>query len=147
MGRMTGYWVLNLFPDAYEAIDKYGKSVEGRAPDPFKPEKDYKRMKVGDKIVFRAISREDFRPLDLEDIVFRVKFNHHYFGGDARESVRMMLEGEGLEELLPGFSSIEEGIELYLGLPGYDERIERHGIYAIGLGKRVFGYKKDKVRK
>ena len=66
-----------------------------------------------------------------QEIVFPVKYNEHY------NHPREMLQFEGLERVLPGYDSIEEGVEMYLNLPGYKERIQEYGIYAIGLGKRL----------
>ena len=130
-------WVLTLFPGAYEAIAQGGKLVEGRAPDPSKPKKDYSKLKPGDRIIFRAISEEDYQPLNRPDIIFPVTYNNHYSGNTAEDAIHSMLEAEGLEKLLPGFSSIKEGIKLYMGLPGYSERIAKHGIHAIGLGEKI----------
>lgn len=48
-----------------------------------------------------------------------------------------MLKTEGLEKLVPGINSIEEGEKVYLGFPGYPERVKKYEIYAIGLGKRI----------
>jgi ASC-1-like (ASCH) protein len=131
-------WVLTLFPDAYEAINEHGKSIEGRAPDPSKPEKDYGKLNPReDKIIFRAIDNDSNQPLGLVDMIFETTFLRHYQSNTAKDAVMNMLEFEGIEKLLPGFTDIEEGIQVYLGLPGYKERIAQHGIFAIGLGERI----------
>ena len=130
-------WILPLFLGGFEAIAKEGKTVEGRAPDPTKPEKDYDKIKKGDRVIFRAISDQDFKPLGKGDMTFPVEYNHKYHERNAQLSVFKMLQREGLEKLLPGCTSIAEGIEIYMNLPGYSERIQRYGIHAIGLGKRI----------
>lgn len=47
--------------------------------------------------------------------------------------VRSLLEAEGVENVLPGIETIDAGVERYHSFPGYEERIEEGGIFAIGL--------------
>ena len=44
-----------------------------------------------------------------------------------------MLETEGTENVLSSSGNIEEGIESYNSLGDYKGRIEKYGIYAIGV--------------
>ena len=123
-------WVLPLFLEAYQAIAMHGKNVEGRVPDPSKPEKNYGEIIVGDTVLFRAVDRT-IQPTGHPDLVYPVTFNLHY------PDVTSMLVSEGLRNVLPGVKTIEEGVRVYHSLPDYAERIEKNGIHAIGLGKRI----------
>jgi len=125
-------WQMPLFIEAYTGIISHGKAVEGRVPDFIKPEKDYRPMKEGDILKFFAIDKLTFKPIDdLPALKFEVQYVRSY------PTVDEMLAQEGLEKLLPGVSSIEEGKQIYLGFPGYSERVKQFGIYAIGLGKKI----------
>lgn len=131
MDSQNRVWPLPLFIEAYEAIAHNGKSIEGRVPDFNKPEKDYRSMKVGDVLNFYAVTPSFVQIKELPELPFPVEFIHHY------SDVETMLESEGLEKLLPGVNSLEEAKKIYLGFPGYPERVVKYGIYAIGLGKKL----------
>jgi ASC-1-like (ASCH) protein len=132
MDSQTKEWPMPLFPEAYQGVAYQNKSIEGRVPDFTKPEKDYRPMKVGDVVKFYAVNPANFSQIkELPEIRFQVSFVHRY------GSVIAMLETEGIEKLLPGVTSLEEGKQIYLGFPGYPERVEKYGIYAIGLGKKI----------
>lgn len=127
---MADYWTIDIFPSNLEEILSDKKEVEGRVPDPHKKRKRYWNVKEGDRLVFRVVD-EEMKPLDSQqEIVFPVKYNKHYL------HPRELLQFEGLERVLPSYNSIEEGVDMYLNLPSYKERIGGYGIYAIGLGKR-----------
>jgi len=49
------------------------------------------------------------------------------------QNVRLMLEAEGTKNVLSSGGNIEEGIESYDSLGDYKDRIEKYGIYAIGV--------------
>ncbi|KXZ48348.1 hypothetical protein GPECTOR_28g755 [Gonium pectorale] len=49
------------------------------------------------------------------------------------DSFRAMLEGEGLQACLPGCGGVEEGVEVYRGIPGYREREGSDGVVAVGV--------------
>ncbi len=125
-------WILKVYEEAYTDISLNGKVVEGRVPDPSNPDKNYGLILPQDEIIFQAIHRDGTPIKGLEEMIFPVTYNHHY------ATVGEMLESEGLENLVPGCKSIEEGIEVYLGFPGYEERVKKYGIYAIGLGDQVY---------
>jgi len=128
MGLTPKEWPMPLFPEPYEATAAMEKTIEGRVPDFEKPEKDYRTMKAGDTIKFYAVNPATRKPLEnLPELHFKVTFVHRY------DTIEAMLEAEGLEKLVPGIPSVEEGAEVYLGFPGYPERVKKYGIYAIGL--------------
>lgn len=124
-------WVFDIFEENYLKIKDSGKEVEGRVADMAKPHKHYHKIVPGDKVKIRVVD-EKFQPVEsISPLVYEVLYNKRY------GSVREMLETEGLERVLPEVSSIEEGIELYHNLPGYEERIRQNGIQAVGLGKML----------
>jgi len=128
---MVEDWTIDIFPENLEDILSYDKEVEGRVPDPHKKRKRYWNVKKGDRLVFRIVDKGK-NPLEGQpNIIFPVEYNKKY------SHPREMLEYEGLKRVLPKKRSIEEGVEMYLDLPGYKERIQEYGIYAIGLGKRI----------
>jgi ASC-1-like (ASCH) protein len=86
----------------YDKIDSGEKRWEGRLNNA-----NVKYIKVGDMIEFVSEHRQ---PLKL--IVASIL---HF------SDFEKMLEGEGLQLLLPGVSSMEEGLNIYRGFPGYRE--------------------------
>lgn len=129
-------WLFPLFLEPYQAINEYRQVIEGRAPDPLNPSKNYAHMKSGDVIRFRAIDEETFEPLEgYPDMLYQVVFVHLYRDETPEGAIQAMLEKEGWENL--GYKSLDAGIRGYMSFPRYPERIREHGIYAIGLGQRI----------
>jgi ASC-1-like (ASCH) protein len=125
-------WNMPLFYWAYEAIVNKTKTIEGRVPNPEKPEKDYSKMKVGDVLKFYVVKPGKLtRDTEFPDIRHRVTFTHHY------DTIEEMLKAEGFEKMTPHVNSIDESVQVYLGFPGIPERVPKYGIYALGLGERV----------
>jgi len=121
-----------LFKSAFDDVLYGQKSVIGRAPDHENPAKDYRTMRFRDILEFFLVDSENgIRIRGVEAVRRKVSFvNHH-------SCVRNMLMTEGLAKLLPGVESVGEGVEIYHSFPGYEERIGKFGIYAIGIGDRV----------
>ncbi len=44
-----------------------------------------------------------------------------------------MLEGEGVENMLPGIKSIEEGVRIYENIPSFKERASKNGVLSLRL--------------
>lgn len=42
-----------------------------------------------------------------------------------------MLESEGLENMLPGTTNLQKGVEIYEKIPSYKERCQRNGCLGI----------------
>ena len=131
--NMTNIWNLHIGSRGHREIFEGTKTVEGRVTDPSNPEKDYSKMLPGDIVNFIPVvgERDDPPLLDALSLSFIVGSNKKY------SSVRELLEAEGLENVWPGVKTIEEGIEIYHSSLGYEEKIERHGIYAIKLDERI----------
>lgn len=106
--------------DKYFHLMKSGrKNIEGRTP---KDESDsmYDDMKVGDTITFTNNTSQEIM---LCKILSIIKF----------QNLKLMFEFIGIENALPDVDSIEEGIEIYNNISNYKARIEKFGIYAIGI--------------
>lgn len=124
----TRYWPIRIYEDPLSLIQNEGKTIEGRVPEPSIPRKNYENMSAGDVIVF--ILRKDGESIQT-DYAYRVEYVSHY------PTIREMLDKEGVKNLLPHVDSIEEGVELYHSFGGYKKRAEKHGAYAIKLGRNV----------
>jgi len=57
----------------------------------------------------------------------------HVLGVRKYPDVRKMLEAEGVENVLSSGLDVEGGIKSYNSLDGYEDRIKKFGIYAIGV--------------
>jgi ASC-1-like (ASCH) protein len=110
---------LNLNDRPFQAIKVGTKKVEGRTPKD-ENDKRYEEMKAGDTLIFT-------NNVTGEVMNCEVLFVHKY------SNTRSMLEAEGVENVLSSKLDIEGGIESYNKLEGYKERIDKFGIYAIGV--------------
>lgn len=110
---------LNLNDRPFIAIKACTKKIEGRTPKD-ESDKRYEEIKLGDTITFT-------NNVTNEQIVCGVLSITHY------PDVRSMLEAEGIANVLSSSGNIEEGIKSYNSLEGYEERIKKFGIYAIGV--------------
>jgi len=110
---------LDLNDRPFQAIKAGTKKIEGRTQ---KDDGDmrYEEMKQGDTITFT-------NNITNEVIVCNVLSVTHY------KDTRTMLEAEGIENVLSSGLDIEGGIKSYNNLEGYEGRIKRFGIYAIGV--------------
>ena len=110
---------LNLNDRPFKAIKAGTKTIEGRTPKD-SSDKRYEGMTAGDTMTFT-------NNITNEVMTVEVLFIHHY------DNVREMLETEGAENVLSSGLDIEGGIKSYNSLEGYEERIKKYGIYAIGV--------------
>ncbi len=99
-----------------DLIKRGQKTVEGKVNKP-----KYAHIKKGDIIKFVSST------LPKKTCFCKVKDRVSY------ESFKHMLEGEGLQNCLPGLSTIEEGIRVYHSFPGYatDELIYQVAAFKI----------------
>ncbi|AAL80579.1 ASCH domain-containing protein [Pyrococcus furiosus DSM 3638] len=103
-------WEMGLQEEFLELIKLRKKKIEGRLYDEKR-----RQIKPGDVISFEG-----------GKLKVRVKAIRVY------NSFREMLEKEGLENVLPGVKSIEEGIQVYRRF--YDEEKEKkYGVVAIEI--------------
>ncbi len=115
---MTNY-ALELNDRPFKAILAGTKKVEGRTPDD-ELDKRFDEMTQGDTITF-------INNITNEQMIVEVVFVHKY------ADVRAMLETEGTENVLSSGLDLEGGIKSYNSLEGYEDRIKKFGIYAIGV--------------
>jgi ASC-1-like (ASCH) protein len=110
---------LNLNDRPFQAIKAGTKKIEGRTPKD-EDDKRYDQMVTGDIIVFtNSVTNE--------------KLSCEVLSVSKYPDVRSMLEAEGIKNVLSSGLDIAGGIESYHNLEGYKERIEKFGIYAIGV--------------
>ncbi len=50
---------------------------------------------------------------------------------NSYENFAQMLESEGLENMLPGTTNLQKGVEIYEKIPSYKERCQRNGCLGI----------------
>lgn len=100
----------------YDKIASGEKKWEGRLNG-----SDVSSIRIGDVIDFRSEHREPLKVTVINVLRF--------------PDFELMLEGEGLQRLLPGVSSISEGIEIYRSFPGYSEWEREFGAVIFELEK------------
>lgn len=110
---------LELNARPFRAIVAGTKKVEGRAQKK-KADDRYERMVGGDVIHFT--NNETGERVSCE-VLFVRKY----------PNVRIMLESEGTKNVLSSELDVEGGIKSYNSLEGYEGRIKKFGIYAIGV--------------
>jgi len=125
-------WKLGVIEPVYHQLLRNAKKVETRAPDPSNPEKDYGLMMPGDELHFHAVD-EEFKPIvDLPVLGFLADAVREY------QTIEDCLRAEGLQLVFPGIASIEAATQIYYSFPDYPERIQKYGLVAAELGKRLF---------
>lgn len=110
---------LNLNDRPFKVIKAGTKKVEGRTPKD-SGDKRYEVMVPGDTITFTNNVTNEIMVCEILSI-------KHY------PDVKKMLETEGVENVLSSGLDIEGGIKSYNSLEGYEGRIKKYGIYAIGV--------------
>jgi len=124
-------WVLNIFSEHFNRILKEGKEIEARVPDLDMPQKHYHKIKKGDILLLRLVDDNQDPVKNVEPLKYEVTFNTKY------DTIENLLELEGLEKVMPGVNSIEAGAKQIYSLPGYRDRMQKNGVYAIGLRKKL----------
>ena len=89
------------------------KTVEGRVDNGM-----FKRMQEGSTVKF-------FNQTD--SVICEIVKRTHY------PSFKDMLEGEGVEACLPGCRSLQEGVRIYDGIPGYADKARQFGVVGLKL--------------
>ncbi len=109
----------NLNDRPFCAIKAGTKKIEGRTP---RDENDtrYEDMKAGDTITFTN------NVTNVQMMCGILSVTHY-------SDVQSMLKAEGTKNVLSSGGTIEESIQSYNSLGGYEERIKKYGIYAIGV--------------
>ncbi|MFA6295475.1 MAG: ASCH domain-containing protein [Candidatus Paceibacterota bacterium] len=110
---------LSLNDRPFKAIETGTKKIEGRTPKN-ENDKRYDQMISGDVLIFT-------NNITGKQITCEV------LGVRKYPDVRKMLETEGVENVLSSGLDVEGGIKSYNNLDGYEGRIKKFGIYAIGV--------------
>ncbi len=110
-------YTFDINPRAFFAIKDGRKRVEIRANTGLEGF-DYGALVSGDVINFICAG---------DSMLCGVKDVNHY------ESVRALLEAEGTEHTLSSTNDIEQGIRSVHSFPGYDESIQKNGVFAIHI--------------
>ncbi|MGI0117303.1 hypothetical protein [Zooshikella sp. RANM57] len=111
--------VIGLMDMPFEWIKQGKKSVEIRANSDVRPF-DYGVIKPNHTLFF--INEQTGE--SLERRVIRID---HY------QTVKELINTEGMKNTLPTFVSIEDAIELIHSFPGYKQGIIKYGVYAIEI--------------
>lgn len=132
-------WILSTILPVYRFIEEGRKTYDTRAPDPSNPQKRLYEAKKGDIVLIMPVSNSTFEPLDLPTLKYGIS-DIQYFVPQENENwesiVERVLNHVGLEKVFPGYS-LEQSLKTYKSFPNYPKRIKKHGIVAIGLGKRL----------
>jgi ASC-1-like (ASCH) protein len=106
--------IFNIRPQYFDLIQNGKKTIEGRIAT-----KEILSLKVGENIVFLSEEKEP-----MKCVVKSLRVYH---------SFELMIEKEGIEKVLPGIKTIEEGVALYRSFPNYEEREKMFGVVAIEI--------------
>lgn len=110
---------LSLQQHYFNAIKQGSKTVEGRLNS-----SKFHDLKPGMSIQFKCGSTDQI-------IMCTVASMHVY--ADFKD----MLLHEGLENMLPGVTSLEKGVNLYKSFPGYRDGVKKFGALAIVIQKNL----------
>ncbi len=108
---------LSLRQQYFDAIKSGLKTVEGRLNSP-----KFKDLKPGMNISFTSVNTN-------ETIVYTVEAMNVY------ANFTDMLQGESVDKMLPGITSLDEGVALYESFPGYKDEVKKVGALAIRIQK------------
>lgn len=132
-------WIFGTVLPIYRLIEQRRKTYDTRAPNPSNPQKRYNEIKEGDIILIMPVSSSTFEPLDLPTLRYEVsdvKYSKPQESENWESVVKRMFDSVDLEKVFPGYS-LEQALKTYQSFPNYPQRITKHGIVAIGLGKRL----------
>ena len=108
---------LSLRQEYFDAIKSGLKTVEGRVYS-----SKFKDLKAGMNIIFSSIKTNETIICTVEAINLYANFTN-------------MLQAEGFHNMLPGITSIDEGVALYENFPGYRDDVKKNGALAIRIKK------------
>ncbi|MBW2971361.1 hypothetical protein KY320_04340 [Candidatus Woesearchaeota archaeon] len=130
-------WRMFLSEKDYANVAAGRETTTGRAPDPYNPTKDYRRMNLGDVVIFTMVG-EDVGEASVP-IVKRVT-GVKYFKSDkgAIHSVKRMLRSQGWHNMEPEANEYADAVLSYMRIPGYAARIEEHGVFSISFEPIMF---------
>lgn len=139
-------WEMEVDSTYYDSFVNGQKTIEGRKNKP----DSWGRVRKGDTVLLKRASRKlrsaGSAIVSLDKIIFRTDRSldasapsdmMFFTVMETRtyESIEEYLQAETLERTLPGVSTVEEGVAIYLGFWGPEgtEEVAKHGIIAIEL--------------
>lgn len=114
---MENMLYLQLQDQYFDAIESGLKTVEGRINS-----SKFKDLRVGMHIKFTSVSTHKI-------ILCRIEKINRY------ANFKDMLVAQGLEQILPGITNIDDAVALYEIFPGYKEQVNIIGALAITIKK------------
>ncbi|MAG38491.1 hypothetical protein CMO90_00205 [Candidatus Woesearchaeota archaeon] len=126
---MVEYKLFKIWPEHLREMRIPGRKViDIRVPDPKDKEKDFSKLKIGDILFFRDTNNRVLKTKVMKDTNNKA-YVHHY------SSVEELLIHEGVENVWPDVKDFDEAVRKCLQFPNYRKRVEKQGIYAIGMEK------------
>lgn len=97
-------------------------------------------IKAGQKTIEGRINSGEFQKLKIGNKVkfYEAKNPKNYviceiIGINSYSNFREMLENEGVENMLPGITDLNEGVQIYEKISGYKERCQKNGCLGIRI--------------
>lgn len=126
---MAEYKLFKIWPEHLREMRMPGRKViDIRVPDPNDKTKDFSKLKSSDTLFFKDTNGEVLKTKVMKD-KNNLTYVHHY------RSAEELLIHEGVENVWPNVRDFDEAVRKCLQFPGYSERVEKYGIFAIGLEK------------
>lgn len=132
-------WQMPLVQPGFTFVKQGKKRIEGRVPDFSVPTKDYRKMSEKDMIEFQLL--QDNKVID--SVFTEVTRVRHY------KSLYDFFDNVNFRHVMPNVESRSKAFDEYLKFPGYKERIQKNGIYAINYNilSNVKTFKSQPVKK
>jgi len=113
----------------YESMKTGKRKFTGRAGDSAGI-KNYWDMNTNEKILIQLVDDNDNA---IKDENFEAETRRIIKYSSGSQCIEDACKDLGIENLLPGVSSIEEAVKIYNNFPGYEERIKKHGFVVIEI--------------
>lgn len=97
----------------FSYVKRGEKKIEGRLYDNKR-----KLLKIGDTIIFSDENNNNIFEKEIKDLQVFDNFN------DALNNVK-------LEDILPGITNHEDGVDIYNKIPGYSDGSKKYGVILI----------------
>ncbi len=98
----------------------------------------YQQILAGQKTVEGRIAKQKYKSLSVGDIVSFVSNDNQTSGIKAQvlavteyPDFAAMLKSEGVSKMLPGITTIQEGVGVYESLGSFKQQVVKHGCIAI----------------
>jgi len=106
---------LSLRQHYFDAIKSGLKTVEGRINS-----SRFENCKPGDTVSFTCVSTNETIICTVTAVTVYTNFYD-------------MLQAQGVENMLPGVTTLQDGVAMYEAFPGYEEQVKISGAIAINI--------------